>query len=317
MTRAVGVRTERRFSGQLARRATADKVLNVKTVGDVPSRTLAARLSMATFRSVVWKYWKENGRHDLPWRKTKDPYRIMVSEVMLQQTQVPRVKEKYKEFLKKFPSVRALAKASLSDVLKVWSGLGYNRRGKYLYDAAKIIVAKYGGKVPRDLESLRSLPGMGPYTASAVRVFAFNEPDVLIETNVRSVFIHHFFQTRTRRVLVPDSEVRKIAERAAKGQDPRTWQSALFDYGVHLKKLHKNPSRKSAHYTKQSKFEGSPRQIRGAILRALANGPKNQELIYRPIRANRPIRKTQIALAFAGLVRDGLIVKEKEKWRIA
>src|SRR3989344_5950607 len=128
------------------------------------------------FRQTVWQYWKAHGRHDLPWRKTKDPYRILVSEVMLQQTQVPRVTEKYKEFLKKFPTVRALAKALLSDVLKGWGGLGYNRRAKYLHDAAKQIMLFSRGRVFIASDELRKLPGIGPYTAAAVRVFAFNEP---------------------------------------------------------------------------------------------------------------------------------------------
>src|SRR3989338_7324816 len=167
-------------------RATAGSSPSATLLRDVPRQGTPAR--MKDFRSTVWKYWKEHGRHDLPWRLTHDPYRILVSEVMLQQTQVPRVIEKYKEFLKKFPTVRALAKASLSDVLKVWSGLGYNRRGKYLHDAAKEIVAV--GNIREALAS--SLPGVGPYTRAAVRVFAFNEPDILIETNIRAAYIHHF-----------------------------------------------------------------------------------------------------------------------------
>ncbi len=161
----------------------------------------------------MWKYWKQNGRHELAWRKTTDSYRILVSEVMLQQTQVPRVIEKYEEFLKKFPYVRTLAKAPLAEVLKVWSGLGYNRRGKYLHDAAKEIVGKYGGRVPRDAAALRALPGIGDYTASAMRVFAFNEPDVLIETNIRAAFIHNFFTTRTPDALV-SADTLKIRDRA-------------------------------------------------------------------------------------------------------
>src|SRR5262249_34966899 len=146
-----------------------------------------------------------------------DPYRIMISEVMLQQTQVPRVLEKYKEFLKKFPTIRALAKAPLSEVLKVWNGLGYNRRGKYLHDAAREIVSKYGGRVPKEKEALLELPGMGQYTSGAVRAFAYNLPDVLIETNVRAVFIHEFFGEKT----VHDDQIIPIAHEAAAGQDPR------------------------------------------------------------------------------------------------
>jgi len=258
---------------------------------------------------TVWKYWKEHGRHDLPWRKTKDPYRVLVSEVMLQQTQVPRVIEKYKEFLKKFPTVRALAKASLSDVLKVWSGLGYNRRGKYLHDAAKEIVVVRNIK-----EALAShLPGVGPYTRAAVRVFAYNEPDILIETNIRTAFIHHFHSNVLQNVRISDVEIIPPATLAAEGQDPRKWHWALMDYGAHLKRSGVRNNSRSAHYTKQSKFEGSLRQIRGAILRELHSGSKTALTLYSLIRANKRIA----GKALEGLVRDGLIVKEKGKWRIA
>jgi A/G-specific adenine glycosylase len=242
----------------------------------------------------------------------------MVSEVMLQQTQVSRVIEKYKEFLKAFPNVRALAKAPLSNVLKVWSGMGYNRRAKYLLDAAKIIVEKHRGKIPSLYSELVELPGIGNYTASAIRVFAFNEPDVLIETNVRSVYLHHFFKNRKR---VSDQEISVITEKVLKGNPPaggpREWHWALMDYGAHLKRLHKNPARKSAHYAKQSKFEGSLRQVRGAILRELLKGATTQQSIYFLIRANKKVDKKKIVAAFSALARDGLITKQKRKWGIA
>jgi len=286
----------------VAPRATKDEVLNERTAGDVRRRA-----TIAGFRSTVWKYWKENGRHDLPWRQTKDPYRILVSEVMLQQTQVPRVIEKYKEFLKKFPNVHALAKASLADVLKVWSGLGYNRRGKYLHDTAKEIVAV--GNIREALAS--SLPGVGPYTRAAVRVFAFNEPDILIETNIRAAYIHHFYPFRTRRVLnglISDKEILLLAQKAAKGQDPRKWHWALMDYGAHLKRSGVRNNSRSAHYTKQSKFEGSLRQVRGAILKALSHDEPTIDLVGR--------YGARVEEALAGLARAGLIVKEKGKWRI-
>lgn len=258
------------------------------------------------FRSEVWKYYKKNGRHGLPWRQTSDPYRIMVSEVMLQQTQVSRVIEKYKEFLKAFPNVRALARASLSDVLRVWSGLGYNRRGKYLHDAAKTIVEKYKGKIPTMYSELVELPGMGPYTTSAIRVFAFNLPDVLIETNIRAVFIYHFFSHTYK---VDDRTICVYASKVAHGQDPRGWHSALMDYGVHVKKLHKNPARKSTLYKRQSKFKGSLRQIRGAILSELHKSPS----LLRTL----PFEKERIKSALASLARDRLITKQEKMWRVA
>ena len=282
---------------------------------------------ISEFRRTVWEYYTKNGRHELPWRKTIDPYRILVSEVMLQQTQVPRVIEKYKEFLKAFPTVRALAKAPLSDVLKAWSGLGYNRRGKYLRDAAKQLMLFSRGRVFIASEELRKLPGIGPYTAAAVRVFAFNEPDILIETNIRAAYLHHFYAFRTRRVLkglVSDKEILPLAQKAAEGQDPREWHWALMDYGSYLKRSGVRNNSRSAHYTKQSKFEGSLRQVRGAILRVLTAGGKPDKSIYVLIRANRRV----VDKALAGLERDGLIarrlpagrqgliVKKKGKWQI-
>lgn len=257
--------------------------------------------NVVAFQRTVLEYWKKHGRHDLPWRKTTDPYKILVSEVMLQQTQVPRVVEKYKSFIKRFPNVRALAKASLSDVLKEWNGLGYNRRAKHLHDAAVMIVEEHNGKFPHEYPSLRAIPGIGQYTANAVRVFAFNEPEVLVETNVRTAIIHHFF---TKRMAIEDFDIEKIAAAAAVEQDPRQWHSALFDYGAHLKRSGVRTNAQSAQYVRQSKFEGSLRQIRGEILRQLHE-------------SKQPRAGLRTKLALVGLQKDGLIKKEKGKWQIA
>ena len=215
---------------------------------------MTSEKDIRAFRKTVWSFWKKEGRHDLPWRQTTDAYKILVSEVMLQQTQVPRVIEKYKEFLGLFPTVHVLSHARLSEVLRAWSGLGYNRRGKYLHDAAKVIANEFDGSV-HDATADKKLPGMGPYTRAAVRVFAFNEPHTLLETNIRAVYIHHFHSSILQNAVIADKELVPIMEAAAQNQDPREWHWALMDYGTHLKKLHKNPARKSAHYLKQSKFE--------------------------------------------------------------
>jgi A/G-specific adenine glycosylase len=262
------------------------------------------RANIESFRDAVWTHYRKSGRHDLPWRKTKDPYKILVSEVMLQQTQVPRVIEKYKEFLRLFPTVHVLAQASLSDVLRVWNGLGYNRRSKYLHDAAKVIDGRYFGSV-KDATAVKGLPGVGPYTKSAVRVFAFNEPHTLIETNVRTAFIHHFF---ARKEFVYDKDLVALIEEAAEGQDPREWHWALMDYGSYIKKLHKNPARKSKSYTRQSKFEGSIRQVRGAILRSIHEG--------RPVR-ELPYKHAMVKSALVSLEKDGLLAKRGRNWVIA
>jgi len=265
---------------------------------------------ISEFQKTVLRHWKSDGRHKLPWRKTHDPYRILVSEMMLQQTQVDRVIPYYKSFLKKFPTVKALAKSNLSEVLKVWSGLGYNRRAKYLRDTAVAVVKEHKSRFPKSYEELRKLPGVGDYTARAVRVFAFNEPDVLLETNVRTAFTHNFFSDAKE---VRDTELLPHLLEAAKGEDPREWHWALMDYGAHLKKSGIRLNQKSAHYSRQSPFEGSLRQMRGKLLRRLMDGPITKES-FKKIDAKNAYH---ISMALQGMEREGLVVKEKEIWRIA
>ncbi len=226
-------------------------------------------MDVRRFRKTVWDFYKKHGRHDLPWRKTTDPYKILVSEVMLQQTQVERVKGFYAAWLKKFPNVKALAQAPLADVLTAWQGLGYNRRAKMLHDAAKTVGKEYKGKMPTDPELLVQLPGVGPYTARAVAAFSTNADVVFIETNLRTVVLHEFFSDKT---TVSDAEILEIlAEAFPKGKS-REWYAALMDYGSHLKRNGVKVNAKSKTYTKQSTFAGSGRQARGAILKELTNG---------------------------------------------
>lgn len=232
------------------------------------------------FTEIVWNYYQENGR-DLPWRQTDpegnlDPYKVLVSEIMLQQTQAPRVIPKYAEFLNVFPDANSLAAASLDQVLQRWSGLGYNRRAKFLWQSAQMVVEIYQGKVPDDESKLVSLPGVGTNTARAVLAYAFNIPVTFIETNIRTVYIHHFFEDS---YAVDDKKILALVESTVDKQHPREWYWALMDYGTFLKKTVGNGSRRSAHYTKQSVFIGSKRQIRGKIIKILTNGPcKYQDL---------------------------------------
>lgn len=250
-----------------------------------------------------------HGRHQLPWRKTDNPYRILVSEVMLQQTQVPRVIEKYREFLREFPTVAALAEAPLSRVLANWSGLGYNRRAKFLHDAAKAVVSSYNGKIPAVYSELVELPGIGPYTASAVAVFAYNQPEVLIETNIRTVFIHEFFPDEEK---VSDAELLPHIQAAMKTQNPREWYWALMDYGSHIKKLHGNSARRSKAYVRQSPFAGSLRQVRGAIVRTLHAGPRSAAALAKELAY--PLERIEEALS--ALAADELIFKQRTRWSI-
>lgn len=219
------------------------------------------------FQENIWDFYRTAGR-SFSWRNINDPYKILVSEIMLQQTQTYRVIDKFDQWLMEFPTIESLASASLRDVLSVWSGLGYNRRGMYLHQCAQRVVNEFSGLIPSDPSVLVTFPGIGKNTAASICAFAFNMPTVFIETNIRAVFIHFFFQDREN---VHDKEIMPLVEQTVDSENPREWYYALMDYGVMLKKTFPNPSRKSKHHVKQSKFDGSDRQIRGMIIRQLTD----------------------------------------------
>lgn len=219
------------------------------------------------FRRTIWSFYKKNHR-SFPWRKTKDPYKILVSEIMLQQTQADRVVVYYEKFIKKFPDFKTLSKANFKDIYQIWQGLGYNRRALALQKLAKEVTAKHHGKLPKDIVLLEELPGIGPYTARAVSIFAYNRPLACIETNIRRAYIHHFFKDAD---IVTDEEIIPLLEKALPKNKSREWHWALMDYGAYLKTKVENPNRKHKNYSIQSKFEGSLRQIRGAILKNLSD----------------------------------------------
>jgi len=226
------------------------------------------------FEQHIWDYYGAYGRHDLPWRCADaagifDPYRIVVSEVMLQQTQVQRVIPKFEMFIAAYPDFAALAAAPLADVLILWNGLGYNRRAKFLWQLAGEVMAKHDGILPRDNQALVRLPGIGPNTAGAILAYAFNKPVTFIETNIRTVFIHHFFADQT---VVADALLEPLIADTVPRDHSREWYWALMDYGTHLKQTVGNASRASKAYTRQSTFAGSRRQIRGQVLKMLTKG---------------------------------------------
>lgn len=256
-----------------------------------------------TFQETVWRYYQQHGRHDLPWRLAAadgsfDPYRITVSELMLQQTQVSRVVLKYQEFLRLFPTVQALAKAPLGDVLRPWNGLGYNRRAKYLHQAARQIADDYGSHFPTDEAELIKLPGIGPATACAILAYTFDQPVAFLETNIRTVYIHHFFNDQ---VDLADKQILELVNQTLDTEQPREWYWALMDYGAHLKRSVGNLNQHSKSYSRQSKFEGSARQIRGQVIRALSTKSCSvEELQYE-------ISDQRLEAVITDLVREGLV----------
>ncbi len=223
------------------------------------------------FRLTVWDYYRAYGRHNLPWRTDVSPYAIFVSEIMLQQTQVERVVHKFNAFLAQLPDWQALDRASTKTVLRLWQGLGYTRRALWLKTASQRVVGEFSGNVPDTPEVLQTFTGIGPNTAGSIAAFAFNKPVVFIETNIRRAYIHHFFP---HQALVSDRDILTLIATSLDTNNSREWYWALMDYGSHLAKTTQNPNHQSKHYTKQSKFSGSVRQVRGAVLRELLLGPQ-------------------------------------------
>ncbi len=224
------------------------------------------------FINKVLRHYKVSGRHTLLWRRKVTPYRILVSEIMLQQTQVSRVVPKFELWMKRYPTLSRLSKASLSDILKLWQGLGYQRRAKALFE-----VAQTSKSIPKTYGELLMLKGIGPYTASAVCAFAYNIfPEKLLETNIRTALIEAFHQgtTKVHDGVLHDDLARLNHHSLVKNLGAREWYYALMDYGAHLKTLRVSHNSKSAHYTKQTPYEGSARQLRAKVLFAITHREK-------------------------------------------
>jgi A/G-specific adenine glycosylase len=258
-------------------------------------------LGAKEFRRLVYARASECYR-DLPWRRDPTPYAVLVSEFMLQQTQVPRVIPKYVAWLRLFPTVHDLAIAPSSAVLAAWSGLGYNRRALALHSSARHIDAEFGGQIPDDEAALRSLPGIGAYTSRAILAFAFNRPVVFLETNVRTVLLKYFYPAEDK---VPDTRLIKTAEYVLDRDAPSKWYTALMDYGAQIKKEEQNHNRRSASYHKQSPFNTSFRRVRGELLKLLvAEGPLNIETAYGKL----PFSHENIERSANELASEGFIV---------
>lgn len=224
------------------------------------------------FPKVIWDHYAHNKRM-LPWREIEElsikdrGYRVLISEVMLQQTQVKRVVEKYLQWLERWPTIDSFANSSLSDVLVMWSGLGYNRRAKYLRDTLLDIQKNYKGIIPQDAKVLQSFPGIGPNTAAAIIVYTYNKPIAFIETNIRTVYLYSFFANTTEQVT--DRQIVTLVTDTIDTENPRDWFYAIMDYGAYIKKNHGNQLHNARSHKKQSVFKGSKRQVRGKILQLL------------------------------------------------
>ena len=257
---------------------------------------------VAAFRRRVRSYYQQHGR-SFPWRASRDPYAIVVSEIMLQQTQTSRVANHFGRFLKKFPTFAALARASLSAVLWQWQGLGYNRRALYLRELALTVMQRHGGKLPDTLEELKALPGVGAYTAGALYAFVHEKPAVFIETNIRSVFLTEFFPGVSR---VSDKQIAALVLQTLDRRNPRHWYYALMDYGVACKRKSVGLNLRSAHYVRQSPLKGSVREVRGRIIKELS---KKKKVSVRTLQRLVQCNDQRLGRALAGLERDGLITK--------
>jgi A/G-specific adenine glycosylase len=269
-------------------------------------------VNTSRFQTTIKKYYTVNKR-DFPWRKTRDPYRVLVSEIMLQQTQTDRVIPKYENWLKHFPTFESLAQATLQHVLKEWKGLGYNSRALRLQKTAQEVVAKYNGKLPRDYEKILALPGIGPYTAGAIMAFAFNKPFPIIETNIRTVFIHFYFNDHGQ---VHDKEILELVTKTLDTDNPKDWYYALMDYGVMLKKTIGNLNIKSKHYTKQSQFKGSHRELRAKILHFITEKPATRTTIEKYIQTELKHDAEKVIKTLEKLEQEGFIQKTKQVYYI-
>ena len=276
------------------------------------------------------RWFADNGR-ELPWRATRDPWAVLVSEIMLQQTQVVRVIPRWHRFLDRFPTVIECAAAPVSAVIGLWQGLGYNRRAVNLHRAAVVVVERFEGRMPCTVPDLQKLPGIGAYTARAVAVFAFEKPEAVLDTNVARILARTEGRPLTRR------QAQDLADDAAAGKDPWVWNQALLDVGAgfcrprspecgscplspgcawnRAARPEPDPARISAAVSRpQSRVDGSDRQGRGRLVAALRRGPVARFELA-PV-MGWPDDYERAARVAGGLVADGLVVDEGDRYRL-
>lgn len=265
------------------------------------------------FREEIWNHYHQEGR-EFPFRSPRHyqvPYRVVISEIMLQQTQATRVQGKYLEFLKKFPDFKSIERATQAEILEAWKGLGYNRRALALKKIARMILHDHGGHVPREIDKLEEFPWIGPNTAASISTFAFNLPNVFIETNIRTVYLHFFFKNEKE---VMDAEILPLVKQTLDTSNPREWYYALMDYGVFLKKRYKNKiAKRGKQYKRAASFTGSSRQARGKILRLVLQQPRSLDEITKHLGDEKP---DSIPSILKDMIKEGFLSRDGEMYSI-
>jgi A/G-specific adenine glycosylase len=277
---------------------------------------------IVNFQNLILTWWQKN-RRDLPWRKTHDPYHIHVSEVMLQQTQVSRALPKFHEFLKTFPTVKDLAKSKTGDVIIAWKGMGYNRRALYLKKTAEVITSEYDGIYPPEEQKLLKLPGLGLYTTRAILVFAYNQQMAFVDTNIKQIIEHYFFEGQKQTL----KDIQSVADQLVPKQKAWDWHQALMDYGsLELKKVNKSSNNvilnsiqdfnritKAEHKTTNQKipFQDTNRFIRGKIMDMVREQEWNQTDLIKQMEHTYAKPQEKILYNLNKLILEGLLEKDQ------
>jgi A/G-specific adenine glycosylase len=294
---------------------------------------MTSRAIRRSIQKRILPWYREHGRHDLPWRASRDPYRVLVSELMLQQTQVPRVIPKYNAFIAEFPTVRRLAVADRAAVLRHWQGLGYNNRAVRLHALARVVSERLDGVLPQEYDALRALPGIGPYTAGAIMSFAYDKPAPCVDVNIRRVLSRIAWRKSER---PSQTAIDALALRAVtQAPSPHDWHSALMDFGsavctarspkcasCQVRPLCASKGMRpdevaSREHARQPSFLGSIRWWRGQILKRVLEEPRGRAALLRSIR-NRPspAERARFAQALGALEQEGLLRKRQGRYSV-
>lgn len=292
---------------------------------------VGAQRTIAGRQQALMRWYRHHGRHHLPWRKTRDSYQILVSEVMLQQTQVDRVIPYWTAWMRRWPTVQALARAKRSEVIRAWAGLGYNRRAVYLHKLARELVSNATARqsfafshekakgISEWTRALQRLSGVGPYTANALLAFAWNLPAPCVDTNVRRVLAYVIYK-RPAIMRMPLSQVMRLAACAIPRGRGRDWDYALMDYGALVftaRKIHKWPTPGVGHSPKAERFEGSSRFWRGRIVAVLRDAQRLLSVSdLRSRLAAFGVPPSTLHPLMAALIRDGVVIAVRYRYRL-